>query len=94
MFCLTGKKDPTMPAPRISVRLESRLHERLAKLARAKGQSESELVREALTDWLDAQPRPESCYDIAKRTGMIGAAKYAPRDLSTNRKHFEGFGKR
>jgi metal-responsive CopG/Arc/MetJ family transcriptional regulator len=81
-----------MSTARISVRLEPTLHERLARMARAKGRSESELVRDALTDWLDAQSAPESCYDIAKRTGMIGVAKRAPCDLSTNRRHFQGFG--
>jgi len=83
-----------MSTARISVRLESTLHQRLLKLARAQGRSESELVREALSDWLDAQPPVESCYDVAQRTGLIGAAKGLPRDLSTNRRHFEGFGKK
>ena len=33
-----------------------------------------------------------SCYDLAQRAGMIGALKDAPRGLSTNPDHFQGFG--
>lgn len=35
-----------------------------------------------------------SCYDLAQRAGIIGALKDAPRGLSTNPDHFQGFGTR
>ncbi len=33
-----------------------------------------------------------SCYDIAKKIGL-GTVEGLPSDLSTNREHFEGFGR-
>lgn len=39
------------------------------------------------------QPLEESAYEAALRLGIIGCIKNAPSDLSTNPKHFEGFGK-
>lgn len=33
-----------------------------------------------------------SCYDIAKKIGL-GTVEGLPSDLSTNRAHFEGFGR-
>ena len=38
----------------------------------------------------------ETAYDVARRAGLIGCIKGAPRsstDLSTNPKHMEGFGR-
>jgi hypothetical protein len=38
----------------------------------------------------------ETAFDVAKRAGLIGCIKGAPRsptDLSTNPKHMEGFGR-
>ena len=35
----------------------------------------------------------ETCYDIAKRLGIIGVYKDTPDDLSTNPEHMEGFGR-
>jgi predicted DNA-binding antitoxin AbrB/MazE fold protein len=33
-----------------------------------------------------------NCHDLAEKAGMIGSLKDAPRDLSTNPAHFQGFG--
>jgi metal-responsive CopG/Arc/MetJ family transcriptional regulator len=83
-----------MALGRITVRLDRNLHKRLAQRARDRGTSESDLVREALAAYLAAQGQPETCYDVARRAGLIGVVRDAPGDLSTNRKHFEGFGSR
>jgi len=53
----------------------------------------SEVVREALEEHVRKARKPESAYDVAKRLGIIGIVRNAPRDLSTNRRHFRGFGK-
>jgi predicted transcriptional regulator len=53
--------------------------------------TESALVREALENYFKQQP--ESCYDAFVRLGLAGSAKGLPGDLSTNKKHFKGFGK-
>ena len=48
---------------------------------------ESELVRGTAKDGL------MTAYDHAKKSGLIGAAKGTICDLSTNKKHFDGFGR-
>ncbi len=81
-----------MATNRITIRIPEDLGKQLKKRADLKGQSESEIVREALENYLQGRSG-ESTYDIAKRLGIIGCAKGAPADLSTNPKYFEGFGK-
>jgi metal-responsive CopG/Arc/MetJ family transcriptional regulator len=77
---------------RINVRVESKLKQQLELEAQEKGVSPSDIVRQALQEHLQRQKPRESCYDIAKRLGIIGSAKGLPSDLSTNPKHMEGFG--
>jgi len=81
-----------MAGSRITIRIPQTLEKKLKKRATLRGQSESEVVREALENHL-RQNTGESAYDIAKRLGLIGRFKGGPRDLSTNPKYFEGFGK-
>ena len=79
---------------RLSVRINGKLRRKLADLSRASGRSESDLVREALERHLrDAEP-PLTCYELARRIGLIGSASGLPPDLSTNPRHMEGFGKK
>ena len=78
---------------RINVRVESRLKQQLEAIARAKGVSPSQIVRQAIEEHLRQQKPVESCYDLAKRLGIIGCAKGLPSDLSTNPKYMEGFGR-
>jgi hypothetical protein len=77
---------------RINVRLEKRVKQKLEAEARLKGVSPSAIVRQAIEEHLTQQTPAESCYDIAKRLGIIGVFKGGPSDLSTNPKHMEGFG--
>lgn len=81
-----------MTTNRITVRIPQKLEKQLKKRADLKGQTESEVVREALESYLQ-QNSGQSAYDIAKRLGVIGSFKGGPKDLSTNPKYFEGFGK-
>jgi Arc/MetJ-type ribon-helix-helix transcriptional regulator len=78
---------------RINVRVNEELKQELEAEARAKGINPSDVVREALQEHFRARPRRETCLDIARRIGLIGCAKGQPKDLSTNRDHFEGFGR-
>jgi hypothetical protein len=57
------------------------------------GQTPSEIVRAALENYLDHGIRVKSAYDVAKEAGIIGCATGGPKDLSTNPRHMEGFGK-
>lgn len=78
---------------RINVRLEERVKQQLESEARLKGVSPSAIVRQAIEEHLKRQQPVESCYDLAKRLGLIGVFKGGPSDLSTNPKHMEGFGR-
>jgi hypothetical protein len=82
-----------MAGMRLSVRLDEQLEQRLAEEAQASGQSESELVREALEAYFRGRPRLVNCLELARRHKLVGCGKALPPDLSTNRSHFEGFGK-
>ncbi len=78
---------------RINVRVESQLKQRLESEAKAKGVSPSAIVRLLLEEHY-RQPLPqESCYNLARRLGILGSVKGLPADLSTNPAHMEGFGR-
>jgi len=81
-----------MSPNRITVRVPDALTARLRSRSRAKGTTESELVREALENYLGNSGKERSAYDLAEAAGIIGSARNAPKDLSTNRRHFKGFG--
>jgi hypothetical protein len=79
---------------RISVRVEPSLKQELEAEAKAAGVSVADLAREAIREHLRRRkPQGESCYDLAKRAGLIGVFKGGPSDLSTNPEHMEGFGR-
>jgi predicted transcriptional regulator len=78
---------------RITVRLDRQLERRLREEARAAGTNESEVVREALAAYFAARQRLETALDVGRRAGVIGCATGLPADLSTNKDHFEGFGR-
>jgi hypothetical protein len=78
---------------RINVRIEERVKQQLEAEARLKGVSPSAVVRQAIEEHLKQQKPAESCYDLAKRLGILGSAKGLPSDLSTNPKYREGFGR-
>ena len=62
----------------------------LRRLKEATGQSESELVRRGLQLVAAEERRRRSALDLAGSS--VGRFKRGPRDLSTNRKHLDGFG--
>jgi Arc/MetJ-type ribon-helix-helix transcriptional regulator len=82
-----------MSDARITVRLDAETQRRLIEEVAATGKNESEVVRAALSTFFARRPRPATCLELANRHRLIGCAKGLPADLSTNRSHFEGFGK-
>jgi hypothetical protein len=62
----------------------------LEELKETTGQTESEIVRRGLRLVVQEERRRRSALDLAGRS--VGRFKNGPRDLSTNRKHLEGFG--
>ena len=63
----------------------------LEELKQSTGCSESEIVRRGLKLVAAEERRRRSALDLAGRS--VGRFKRGPRDLSTNRKHLEDFGK-
>ena len=77
----------------ISLKLPDRLLELLEKESRTRRTTKSSLVRECLEKTLGARPAggDTSCYDLAR--DLAGSVKGLPRDLATNPKYMEGFGR-
>ena len=77
----------------ISLKLPDRLLELLEKESRARGTTKSSLVRECLQKSLEprASGSEATCYDLSR--DLAGSVKGLPRDLATNPKHLEGFGR-
>ena len=78
-----------MASQRITVRISNTLKILLRKRACAKGVTPSAIIRVALEKYFDKKPSTRSGYEAAMEAGLIGCANGAPRDLSTNRDHFE-----
>src|SRR5690348_10973962 len=74
---------------RISVRLNVSTHKALLRRAKATGDSESKIVRDAIQDHLAKPPTFVSAGEMMERLGLVGIAKGLPPDLSTNKKYFE-----
>jgi predicted DNA-binding protein len=84
--------DGKMKDHRITVRFPAEMRQRLKASARRSGTRESDLVRGAVERQLAAEEDSLTAYEYAKKAGLIGAVQGAPRDLSANPKHFDGFG--
>jgi hypothetical protein len=74
----------------IHARLDRDERVALEDLKEKTGQSESEIVRRGLALVALEERRRRSALDLAGAS--VGRFKKGPRDLSTNRKHLEGFG--
>lgn len=78
---------------RINVRVDDQVKKWLETEAKEKGVRPSDIVREALQEHIRHRVPSQTCLDIARRIGFIGAYKDTPPDLSTNPEHMEGFGR-
>lgn len=83
-----------MATQRITVRVPEALGAQIRRASRVKGRTPSDLIRLALENYLEKEPVRASAYEAAKAAGLIGCVSRAPKDLSSNRRHFEGFGRR
>lgn len=82
-----------MATNRLSIRVRPKLRRELRGLSSATGRRESQIVREALEEYLNSNGKRETCFDVAHRFGLVGVVKDAPPDLSTNPRHLRGFGR-
>ena len=79
--------------------MKSSIHARLDKedsavlqeLKTATGESESQIVRRGLRLMRETLSGKRSALDVAGTS--VGRFKKAPKDLSTNKRHLEGFGR-
>jgi len=81
-----------MSPNRITIRVPESLGERLRNHSRLKGETESDLVRAALEAYFEQSGKERLAYEMAEETGIVGCIRRAPKDLSSNRRYFEGFG--
>ena len=77
----------------ISVKLPDELLAQLANEAKARRVTKSSLVRESLVKGLHEEPSTSagSYYDLAR--DLAGSVKGLPKDLDSNPKYMEGFGR-
>lgn len=76
----------------ISLKLPDDLLGLLEEECRARQTTKSSLVRDCLEKALAPRPSGQAtCYALAR--DLAGSIKGLPRDLATNPKHLEGFGK-
>ena len=74
----------------ISARIPEALDARLTAVSEQSGIPKSELLRQALEQFLNGSDNGASVYDLAR--DLCGSLTGGPADLSTNRKYLEGFG--
>lgn len=74
----------------LTVKLPEALAAKLDALVRRRGQSRSDVVREAIERAVEEGPGKESVYDLLQDLKGVGEG---PKDLASNPKHMRGFGR-
>jgi metal-responsive CopG/Arc/MetJ family transcriptional regulator len=72
----------------MSIKLPRTLSARVSRLAQRRNVSRTEIVRDALEEYVNAHGKTER-RDLADLKGCL---KGLPRDLSSNPRHLEGYG--
>ena len=78
-----------MKGERLTIRVSRELRRKIDQRAREMRKDQSQVVRDALEEYLSPS---ETAHDAFKKAGLIGIAKNGPRDLSTTRTYMRGFG--
>ena len=75
----------------VSLKFSADLERKLIAAARDRGESKSEIILEALRNYLASEgvAEPGSCLDLSR--DLVGCME-GPPDLSYNKKHMTGFG--
>jgi predicted transcriptional regulator len=76
----------------VSLKMPETLDAELEDLARRTGRSKSLVVRMALAEFLPRQSRSSSRSFLARAADLVGSVR-AERDLSTNKRRLEGYGR-
>ena len=72
-----------MPKKKVAFRIDQDLLLQLEMVAQGSGLNESDLIREAVSEYLMRFQSGRSCHDVASAIGVIGADKTLASDLST-----------
>jgi len=78
----------------LSMKVPETLNQQLDDMARRRGVSKSSLIREAITDWVarERSERSPAGSFLALAEDLAGSME-GPEDLSTNKKHLDGYGR-
>lgn len=88
---ISVRQDSNTVARTISLKLPDALAARLRGMVRRRGQTQSEIVREALQTHLDGDSAPAgSCLELA---ADLAGSLSGPPDLSSSRRHLRGYGR-
>jgi hypothetical protein len=75
----------------MSLKLPDEIDAKLEARARSLGRTKSEITREALSRFLEAEPTTGvSCLDLVR--DLVGTVR-GPGDLASNKKHLRGYGR-
>ena len=77
----------------MSLKLPAELHGQLERLSKQRGQSKSQVVRDALEQFFGNGRSADHAVSALELAGDLVGSCSGPGDLSTNKKYMEGFGK-
>ncbi len=74
---------------RVNARLDKDLAAAMEQVLRKTGKTISQVMKEALGLYLEAQKqKPQRTIDVLRAAGVVGTAKGGPKDLSINAKRY------
>ena len=76
----------------LSLKLPDNLAEELTAQARSRGTTRSEILREALADFLAKAPQPDRGSFLDQAGELVGRLE-GPGDLSYNKKYLDDYGR-
>jgi hypothetical protein len=76
----------------LSLKLPDDLAQELSTQARSRGTTKSEVLRAALVDFLARAPQPDNGSFLDLAGDLVGRVE-GPDDLSSNKKHLDGYGR-
>lgn len=76
----------------LSMKLPDDLAQELSAQARSRGTTKSEILREALADFFAKAPQPDNGSFLDRAGDLVGRLE-GPGDLSSNKKHLDGYGR-
>lgn len=78
----------------LTLKISPELEDALAKAAREAHVTKSELVRRALVAYTTRAPQTPFVSALEQAGDLVGCFTGGPKDLASNPRHLEGFGKR